>query len=174
MMSRSTRSSTARASTSRRAKPWPSMKASRLLVCVCLCASAAFAHDFYSTKLTWSRDVSRIVYKRCASCHHESGPSFSLVTFDEARPWAKAIKEEVISRRMPPWNAVKGFGDLFDDKSLTQEDIEVISNWVEGGAPEGDPAYMPKLPKFDEGASAGLTAPHVSGRVNSTLVVNDN
>src|ERR1051326_5272891 len=113
------------------------MSISRLVICACVGAIAAYSHEFYSTKLTWSWDVSRIVHKRCASCHHESGPSFSLVKYEEARPWAKAIKEEVLSRRMPPWNAVKGFGDLFDDKSLTQEEIAVISNWVEGGSPEG-------------------------------------
>ncbi len=150
------------------------MSASKVLVWIYVCSSAAWAHDFYSTKLTWSRDVSRIVYRRCASCHHESGPSFSLVKYEDARPWAKAIKEEVISRRMPPWNAVKGFGDLFDDKSLTQEEISVISNWVEGGSPEGDPAHLPKAPKFDDGASAGPTAPQVSGRVRTTLAVKQN
>jgi hypothetical protein len=150
------------------------MNANRLFTCICLCASAAWSHEFYSTKLTFSRDVSRIIYKRCAGCHHESGPSFSLVKYEDARPWAKAIKEEVLSRRMPPWNAVKGFGDLFDDKSLTQEEISVISNWVEGGAPEGEPAYLPKTPKFEDGASAGPTAPQVSARVRNTLVVNEN
>ena len=73
------------------------------------------AHDVISTKLTWSREVSRIIYKRCASCHHEGGSAFSLMTYEEARPWAKAIKEEVLERRMPPFGAVKGFGDFRDD-----------------------------------------------------------
>jgi hypothetical protein len=49
------------------------------------------AHDVISTKITWSREISRIVYKRCASCHREGGPTFSLMTYQEARPWAKAI-----------------------------------------------------------------------------------
>jgi hypothetical protein len=150
------------------------MNTNRALAFFLLCSSLALAHEFYSTKLTWSRDVSRIVYKRCASCHHESGPSFSLVKYDEARPWAKAIKEEVLSRRMPPWNAVKGFGDLYEDKSLTQEDISIISNWVEGGAPEGEAIYMPPAPKFSDGASAGPTAPQPSARVKDTLAVNEN
>jgi hypothetical protein len=112
-----------------------------------LCAVfPAFAHDIITTKITWSREVSRIVYKRCLECHREGGPAFSLATYEEARPWAKAIKEEVLSRRMPPWNAVKGFGDLKDDQGLTQEDLDIIANWVEGGAPEGNPPDMPKLP----------------------------
>jgi hypothetical protein len=145
-----------------------------LCICVFLCSSAAYAHEFYSTKLTWSRDVSRIFYRRCVSCHHESGSSFSLVKYSEARPWAKAIKEEVLNRRMPPWNAVKGFGDLYDDRSLTQEEISVISNWVEGGAPEGETIYLPQLPKFEDGMNAGPTVPMPSARVKNTVVVKEN
>ena len=106
------------------------------------------AHDVITTKITWSREISRLVYSRCASCHREGGSAFSLVTYEEARPWAKAIKEEVNERRMPPWGAVKGFGEFRDDQGLTQEQIELINDWVEGGAPEGDAARMPHLPDF--------------------------
>ena len=106
------------------------------------------AHDVFSTKITWSREISRLVYKRCASCHREGGSSFALTTFEQARPWAKAIKEEVLERRMPPFAAVKGFGDMRDDQALTQEEIHLISDWVEGGSPEGDPALLPKDPHF--------------------------
>ncbi len=110
---------------------------------------SALGHDVITTKITWSREVSRIVYRHCASCHREGGTAFSLMKYDESRPWAKSIKEEVLERRMPPWNAVKGFGDFRDDKGLTGEDLEVISNWVEGGAPEGDPKLLPKAPAND-------------------------
>lgn len=108
------------------------------------CLSAG-AHDIITTKITWSREISRLVYKRCIVCHHDGGSAFSLVHYAEARPWAKAIKEETLERRMPPWGAVKGFGEFRDDQGLTQEDLEIISAWVEGGAPEGDPALLPKL-----------------------------
>lgn len=110
------------------------------------------AHDVFSTKITFSREISRIIYKRCASCHHEGGSAFSLVTFEEARPWAKAIKEEVLERRMPPFEAIKGFGDLKDDQALTQEEIHLIGDWVEGGSPEGDKALLPKDPVFGPAA----------------------
>ncbi len=106
------------------------------------------AHDVFSTKITWSREISRIVDKRCAACHREGGSSFALTTFEQARPWAKAIKEEVLERRMPPFGAVKGFGDLTDDQALTQEEIHLIADWVEGGSPEGDPALLEKNPDF--------------------------
>jgi hypothetical protein len=107
------------------------------------------AHTFYTTKITWSRDVSRIVYRNCVSCHRAGGSSFSLMTYKEARPWAEAIKEQVLNRRMPPWNAVKGFGEFRDDHGLTQEDLEIVGEWAEGGAPEGNPIYMPPVPVFN-------------------------
>jgi hypothetical protein len=116
------------------------------------------AHDVFSTKITWSREISRLVYKRCASCHREGGSSFALTTFEQARPWAKAIKEEVLERRMPPFAAVKGFGDIRDDQALTQDEIHLISDWVEGGSPEGDPALLPKNPQFETPAAAPETS----------------
>jgi hypothetical protein len=113
---------------------------------------ALSAHDVISTKITWSREISRIVFKRCASCHHEGGSAFSLMTYQEARPWAKAIKEEVLERRMPPFSAVKGFGELRDDKAITQEELHLIADWVEGGSPEGEPSLLPKPPDFSASA----------------------
>jgi hypothetical protein len=106
------------------------------------------AHDVITTKITFSKEISRLIYKRCATCHQEGGSAFSLVTYDEARPWAKAIKEEVLERRMPPWEAVKGFGEFREDRGLTQEELETLSSWVEGGAPEGDPKYLPTAPRL--------------------------
>src|SRR5690349_17801994 len=103
-------------------------------------------HDIITTPITFSREISRILYSRCAGCHRPGGSAFSLVTYEEARPWARAIEEEVLERRMPPWGAVKGFGDFRDDQGLTQEQLEVIAEWVEGGAPGGDEKYLPKLP----------------------------
>ena len=117
-------------------------------LCLLLTGSwVATAHDPVTTKLTWSQEISRIIYKRCAGCHGVGGRPMSLVTYEEARPWAKAIRDEVLNRRMPPWGAVKGFGDFQNDPSLTQEEISRIAQWVEGGAPEGDPVYLPSPPR---------------------------
>ena len=118
------------------------------------CGVMLSAHDVFSTKITYSREISRLIDKRCASCHREGGSSFSLTTFAEARPWAKAIKEEVLERRMPPFGAVKGFGDLRDDQALTQEEIHLIADWVEGGSPEGDPALLQQHPVYGPVESA--------------------
>ena len=78
------------------------------------------AHDLSSTP-TWNREISRIVYARCASCHHPGGSAFSLMTYSDAQPHAIAIKEAVLSRRMPPWGAVKGFGNFRNDQGLMQD-----------------------------------------------------
>jgi hypothetical protein len=76
------------------------------------------------------------------------------MTYKEARPWAEALKQQVLERRMPPWNAVKGFGEFKNDHGLTQEDLETIAEWVNGGEPEGNPLYMPQVPNFSATAEA--------------------
>lgn len=124
----------------------------------------ARAHDVITTKVTWSREISRLMFKRCTSCHREGGSAFSLTTYEQARPWAKAIKEETLERRMPPFGAVKGFGELRDDQALTQEQLELISDWVEGGAPEGEPALLPKDPDLNP-------APEPAPKTGAELII---
>ncbi len=100
------------------------------------------AHDPITTPLTWSKEISRILERRCLGCHQPGGKApFALTTYEDARPWAVAIREEVSNRTMPPWNAVKGFGTFRDEMALTQEEIQTITDWVNGGAPEGDPKF---------------------------------
>ena len=125
-----------------------------ILACGLWFAAGTAAHDVITTPITFSREISRLVYARCAQCHRPGGAAFSLLTYEEARPWATAIKEEVLERRMPPWGAVKGFGEFQDEQGLTQEQIEVIADWVEGGAPEGDPKLLPKVPEVAGGTPA--------------------
>ncbi|SPE27852.1 conserved exported hypothetical protein [Candidatus Sulfopaludibacter sp. SbA3] len=126
----------------------------RLSCTALLIGAASFAHDVISTNLTWTREVSRIVYHRCASCHRPGGSAMSLLSYDEARPWAKAIRDEVLTRRMPPWDAVKGVGDFRGDRSLSQPELDVLVAWVEGGAPEGNPIYLPDAPRVERPKAA--------------------
>lgn len=121
--------------------------------------SAAGAHEPITTKLTWTKEVSRIVYKRCVGCHREGGRApMSMLTYEEARPWAKAIRDEVLERRMPPWGAVKGFGEFRNDVSLSEREIEMLAGWVEGGAPEGEAIYLPPLPAVEASGPAVAAA----------------
>jgi hypothetical protein len=127
------------------------------------------AHEVITTKLTWTQEISRIVYKHCASCHREGGAApMALLTYDETRPWAKAIREEVAERRMPPWGAVKGFGDFRNDASLSDPEIEMIVLWVEGGAPKGDDIYLPPVPAPQIGKPA-IPARGMTMRGETTL-----
>jgi hypothetical protein len=110
-------------------------------------AAGAQAHEAITTKLMWTQEISRIVYKRCVSCHRDRGRAMSFRDYEQIRPWAKAVREEVLERRMPPWGAGPGIGEFRDDPSLTRPEIEMIVSWVEGGAPKGDDIYMPRFPE---------------------------
>lgn len=116
---------------------------------------SAYGHDIITTKVTFDREIVRLFNTHCISCHREGGMAFSLATWKEARPWAKAIGEEVLERRMPPWGAVKGFGDFRTDQGLTAEQLELIVDWEEGGAPEGEEKDLPVQPKFGQFPGAG-------------------
>lgn len=107
-----------------------------------LLAYSSSAHDIITTKLTYSRDISRILAKRCLACHG-SQASIPLTSYQQVRPWAVDIKEQVLMRQMPPWGAVKGFGNLAPDNGLTEEELLILAAWVIGGAPEGNPAALP-------------------------------
>ena len=85
----------------------PVLLASCLVFLLISCSLAA--HDRITTKVTWDREIAPIVQARCVSCHSAGGRApMALTTYEEARPWAKAIKEEVLARRMPKWHASAG------------------------------------------------------------------
>jgi hypothetical protein len=110
----------------------------------------AHGHDIITTAVTWDREISRIFYSRCTACHREGGMAFSLGEYQETFPWRTAIKEEVLERRMPPWGAVKGFGDFRNDQALTPEQLELITSWSQGGSPEGEAKDLPSKDKAVE------------------------
>lgn len=119
------------------------------IIAFAACCRVAEAHGVGGTP-TWNREISRLIYQRCASCHRPGGSAFSLMTYQEAQPRANEIKDAVLSRRMPPWGAVKGFGSFRNDLSLSQEQIETISRWVDGGIRRGNnPRQAPAQPSFE-------------------------
>jgi hypothetical protein len=111
-----------------------------------ICAEAS-AHNV-GNAITWNREISRIIYQRCASCHREGGTAFSLMKYTDVQPRAVAIKEAVLARTMPPWGAVKGFGHFRNDQGLSQAELELITDWVDSDTPKGNnPNVLPKEPK---------------------------
>src|SRR5882724_4613755 len=106
--------------------------------------------------VTFTRDVAPILHAKCVNCHRagEVAP-MALLTYQDARPYARAIKDKVASRQMPPWFADKSAGAFANDPSLTDQEIATITRWVDAGAPQGDPKDMPKAPHFTEGWQLG-------------------
>ena len=105
---------------------------------------------------TFSKDVAAILYKNCASCHRpgEIAP-MSLLTYENARPWARAIREQVALGNMPPWHAAAPRGTFSNDRRLSDQDKETLIRWADAGAPKGDPKDLPPIPKFVEGWEIG-------------------
>src|SRR5829696_4303268 len=107
---------------------------------LCLYGVQGMAHDRISTKVSWDREIAPIVKARCVSCHAPGGRApMPLTTYEEVRPWARAIKEEVLTRRMPRWHVVRGYGDFKNDPSLSPFEIGLIAAWADGGAPKAAP-----------------------------------
>jgi hypothetical protein len=106
--------------------------------------------------VTFNKDVAPIMFKHCADCHRpgEAAP-MPLLSFKDARPWAKSIREKVANHTMPPWHADPHYGDFKNDRRLSQKDLDTILAWVDGGAQEGNPADLPPAPKYIEGWSIG-------------------
>jgi hypothetical protein len=116
------------------------------------------AQQTAQTVPTFSKQVAPILYKSCVSCHRagEVAP-MSLITYDEVRPWARSIKQKVASRTMPPWYADPHFSDLKfqNDRTLTQQEIDTLVAWADGGSPRGDEKDMPPAPQFGDGWKYG-------------------
>ena len=103
-----------------------------ILTAASLCAASLPKPTFYG-------GVEKILQNRCQSCHRpgEIGP-MPLLTYEQARPWAKAIKSSILSKRMPPWFAEPGIGHFANDRTLSPQEIETLSAWADTGAAKGD------------------------------------
>lgn len=100
------------------------------------------SHERITTAVTWDREISAIFRARCVTCHRDGGAApMPLTTYAQARPWARAIRHEVLTRRMPLWRAARGYGDFVNDPSLTPFEIALVVSWVDGGAPR---TFLPR------------------------------
>jgi hypothetical protein len=105
------------------------------------------------TEVTFSKDIAPIFERSCQNCHRPGAIApMSLLTYKDARPWARSIKVKVVKRQMPPWHIDRNVGitKFKDDPSLTDAEVAAISSWVDHGAPEGNPADMPPPREFSD------------------------
>ena len=127
-------------------------KLSAHLLCVVFAGGLYAETPAHPPPPTFTRNVAPILQNRCQGCHRpgEAAP-FSLLTYEQARPWAKAIKEAVLERKMPPWFADPHYGTFSNDRSLPQGEIDTLVAWVNAGVPQGDPKDMPPPREFVDG-----------------------
>src|SRR6202163_787709 len=128
------------------------MRSLIIAVLLTITASSAFA----AGTPPFSRGVAPILFRNCVECHRPTAMApMSLMTYEDARPWARAIRQKVTTRQMPPWGADPSVAKYSNDVSLKQAEIDTIASWVDGGAPEGNRAELPAAPTFAEGWSIG-------------------
>ena len=102
---------------------------------------------------TFTKDIAPIFQQKCEACHRpDSMAPMSLMTYEEARPWARSIKTRVEARQMPPWSIDKtaGIQEFKNDRSLSDDQIATIERWIDAGAPKGDPKDMPPAVKWPD------------------------
>lgn len=119
---------------------------------LCVGSAAMAMAGAVPSDITFHKDVEPILQKHCQECHRpgEIAP-FSLLSYKDARPWAKSIRENVLSRKMPPWFSDPQYGHFANDRSLSRQEIETLVAWVDGGAKEGDLKDAPPPRQFTEG-----------------------
>ena len=117
-----------------------------------LLLAATLAGAVENDAVTFTRDVAPIFAESCMTCHRpgEIAP-MSLLSYQESRPWARSIKREVMSGAMPPWHADPAYGKFSNDRRLSEKDVQTIVDWVDAGAPRGNPEDLPELPEFLDG-----------------------
>jgi hypothetical protein len=121
-------------------------------VSLSLCSIAIAAAANAAPQVTFYKDVLPVLQKNCQTCHRpgEAAP-MTFMSYDETRPWAKAIKAAVATKKMPPWFADSHFGKFSNDRSLAQADIDILTNWADSGSVAGNPKDAPRAVAFVEG-----------------------
>src|SRR5438093_2269764 len=140
------------------------------IAAVSMIPTAALAQE----QVSFTKDVAPILQNHCQVCHREGTIApMSLLTYEQVRPWAKAVKAKVIGREMPPWFIDKNVGvQHFDnDSSLTEQEIATIAKWVDAGAPRGNPVDMPAARQFPDEHAWQIGEPDLIVSLPKDLVV---
>src|SRR5688572_28328292 len=120
------------------------------------CVNSSSVSGNQKASLTYSKHIAPLFIKNCMSCHRQGEIApMALTSYKEIRPWAKAIREKIIAREMPPWHADSAHGKWANDRRMAQADIDTVVKWIDGGAIEGNAKDLPPLPKFATGWQIG-------------------
>ncbi len=127
-----------------------------VLSAILACGSVASAQPQPSLAPTFNKDVAPIFFANCTTCHRpgEVAP-MSLLTYKDSRPWARSIATQVGKGAMPPWHADPAIGHFANARRLSDLEKATVVKWVESGAPEGDPADLPRMPAYPDGWRIG-------------------
>lgn len=98
--------------------------------------SPLLSHEIVSTTVTFDKEIVRILNRKCIACHSDNNLGVPLTSYEQTRPWARAIQEEVLRRHMPPWRAVAGYGEFVNDVGLTNRELQSMVAWIEGNGPK--------------------------------------
>src|SRR5579864_848305 len=127
-----------------------------------------------SEQVTFAKDVAPILQRSCQTCHRPGniGP-MSLLTYQDVRPWARSIKQQIVQRNMPPWyiDRAVGIHSFKNDPSLSDQEIATISKWVDAGAPMGNESDLPAPRKFDDSDRWHIGKPDVVVTLKKDLLV---
>jgi mono/diheme cytochrome c family protein len=106
--------------------------------------------------VTFTREVAPIFFQHCVECHRPTMfAPMSLLTYEDARPWARSIRQRVAARTMPPWGADPAHGVFRNDPRLSEGEVRTVLAWVDAGAPKGDDKDLPRPPAFVDGWTIG-------------------
>src|SRR5687768_5657437 len=132
------------------------MDGMRVALLIVATATFALAGAKVPDQVTFNRDVLPLLQKNCQTCHRpgEAAP-MAFLSYKDTRPWAKAIREAVATKRMPPWFADPHVGKFSNDRSLSQQEIDTFVKWADTGAREGNPKDAPAPVKFVQGWNIG-------------------
>jgi hypothetical protein len=96
-----------------------------------------------TSDVRFTREIVRIMQRKCVGCHSPGGLSISLADYSEVRAWGRAIREEIVEQRMPPWSAAPGFGRFRSDLALSAREEATLLSWIDGGMRRGDARDLP-------------------------------
>ncbi|MEM1323536.1 MAG: T9SS type A sorting domain-containing protein [Bacteroidota bacterium] len=107
-------------------------------------------------QVNFSEHIAPIIYKNCTTCHRggEVGP-MPFTNYEEVKNWASMIQYVTEIRYMPPWKPDTEYSSFQGERSLSQQEIDLITEWVSNGSPQGDPSLEPPLPDFPAGSQVG-------------------